>query len=602
MIPDSLSPIANHLWQSTLFACAAWLLTLALRKNSALVRHWIWVTATLKFLVPFSLLIALGSHVPWRGAQAPAGAGVSIALHQVSQPFEPLASYSSEFVAPAAASVVPAIVWTLWGCGFLGVAVSWLIRWRRIDAAVCSGSPVELRLMNQEIPIGAVCSPAFIEPGIFGAFRPILLLPEGITERLTPEQWKVVIAHELCHVRRRDNLIGLIQMFVETVFWFHPMTWWIGKRIVEERERACDEEVLRLGNEPRVYARSILKVCELYLESPMPCVPGVSGANLRMRIETILNGRIAKNLNGGAKALLAAAGLFAVAAPIAIGLLDGVTVRAQTVSPTLRFEVASVRLATSRGLRSSGVPGPKNNDPGRFSAQLNLMNLVLIAYDLPLYRVTGPDDVFDQQRQFEIEAKMPADTTREQFNVMLQNLLTDRLGLKVHWATKDIDMYAMVVAKGGPKLKLAAPDPAQGSDDDSKKGGTLPNRVGDNGFPIPPPGNGPWMGGAPGGKMGLRGHNQTAEEMAHYIGMRTLDGPVADTTGLAGLTGKYDYTIFWSGPATTAALGFSPDADPADGPSIFDAVQEQLGLKIEKRKGPVQMLVVDHVEKKPTEN
>jgi bla regulator protein BlaR1 len=601
MIPESLFPIANHLWQSTLFACAAWLLTLALRKNSARVRHWVWVAATLKFLVPFSLLIALGSHVPWGAAQASPQASVSIALHQVSQPFAPPASLSSEAVTPAAASVVPEIVWTLWACGFLGVAVSWLIRWRRIEAAVRAGSPVSLDVVNLGIPIGAICSPAFIEPGIFGVFRPVLLLPEGITERLTPEQWKAVIAHELCHVRRRDNLIGLMQMFIETVFWFHPLTWWIGKRIFEERERACDEEVLRLGNEPRVYARSILKICELYLESPVACVAGVSGSNPRMRIEAILNQRIVKNVNGATKALLAAAGLFAVAAPIAIGLLDGVTVRAQTVSPTLRFEVASVRLAPppdgrTLARRSSGVPGPNNTDPGRFSARLDLLNLVLIAYDIPLYRLSEQSDLYLER--LDVEAKMPIDTTREQFDVMLQNLLADRLGLKVHWATQQIDMYHLVVAKGGPKLKLAAPDPPQGSDDDSKKGGPLPQRVGDDGFPIPPPGNGPWMGGAPGGKMGLRGHNETAADMARAFGIRATGGPVTDATGL---TGKYDYTIFWSGPATTAALGFNP-ADEPDGPSIFDAVQDQLGLKIEKRKGPVQMLVVDHVEKKPTEN
>jgi uncharacterized protein (TIGR03435 family) len=76
---------------------------------------------------------------------------------------------------------------------------------------------------------------------------------------------------------------------------------------------------------------------------------------------------------------------------------------------------------------------------------------------------------------------------------------------------------------------------------------------------------------------------------------------VADTTGLAGLTGKYDYTNFWSNPATTAALGINPAIEP-DGPSIFEAVQEQLGLKIEKRKLPAQVLVVDHVQKTPTEN
>jgi bla regulator protein BlaR1 len=595
MIPESLSPIANHLWQSTLFACAAWLLTLALRKNSARVRHLIWVAAALKFLAPFSLLIALGSHVPWRAAQASPQASVSIALDQVSQPFALPASSSTVVVTAAArASMVPAMVWTLWVCGLLGVGATWLIRWRRISTAVRTGSPVQLG-----IPIRAICSPAFIEPGIFGVFRPTLLLPEGITERLTPEQWKAVVAHELCHVRRRDNLVGLMQMFVETVFWFHPLTRWIGQQMFLERERACDEEVVKLGNEPRVYARGILKVCELYLESPVPCVAGVSGSNLRMRIEAILNGRIVKNLNGRTKALLAAAGLFAVAAPIVIGLLDGVTLRAQTVSPELRFEVASVKPAVpdprAPGLRSSGVPGPSNKDPGRFSARLDVMNLILMAYDIPLYRLSDPAG---GAPLVDVEAKMPVNTTREQFNVMLQNLLADRFGLKVHWTSKDIDMYTLTVAKGGPKLKLAAPDPPQGSEDDSKKGGPLPNRVGDDGFPIPPPGNGAWMGGAPGGKMGMRMHNETSTELAHSIGMRTLDGPLTDATGL---TGKYDYTVFWSNPATTAALGFNPAIEP-DGPSIFDAVQDQLGLKIEKRKSPAQVLVVDHVEKKPTEN
>ncbi len=587
MIPESLSPIANHLWQSTLFACAAWLLTLALRKNPARVRHWVWVMASMKFLLPFSLLIALGSHVPWRAAQAPAGASVSIALHQVSQPFAPAADSSPVVMTAAArASVVPAIVWTLWACGFLGVAVSWLIRWRRVSSAVRAGSPVQLGL-----PIRAISSPAFIEPGIFGVFQPILLLPEGVTKRLTPEQWKAIVAHELCHVRRRDNLIGVIQMFVETVFWFHPMAWWIGKRIFEERERACDEEVLKLGNEPRVYARGILKVCELYLESPLPCVAGVSGSNLRLRIEAILNGRIVKNLSGATKALLAAAVLFAVGAPIVIGLLDGVTLRAQTVSPTLAFEVASVKLASSPGLRRSGVPGPGNTDPGRFSAQLQLFNLIMMAYDIPLYRLEQDDRVTPE---FEIEAKMPADTTREQFNVMLRNLLADRLGLKAHWITKDINTYVLTVAKGGPKLKLAAPDSPQTSDNPYAS----PQKVGEDGFPMPPPGNSDWMGAGTDGKMGMRRHNQTAAELAHEIGMRTLDGPLTDATGL---TGKYDYTILWSRPATNAAMGFNPAIEP-DGPSIFDAVQEQLGLKIEKRKTPTQVLVVDHVEKKPTEN
>ena len=102
--------------------------------------------------------------------------------------------------------------------------------------------------------------------------------------QLTPDQLEAVFAHELCHVRRRDNLTAALHMIVEAVFWFHPLVWWLGARMVDERERACDEDVLRLGGEPQVYAESVLKVCEFYLESPVACVAGVTGSNLQKRM------------------------------------------------------------------------------------------------------------------------------------------------------------------------------------------------------------------------------------------------------------------------------------------------------------------------------
>jgi hypothetical protein len=129
-----------------------------------------------------------------------------------------------------------------WALGFLGISGAWWIRWRRIRDAVHAGSHPQL-----EIPIRAVSSPTSLEPGVFGVLRPVLMLPEGMFDRLTPPQVEAIIAHALCHVRHRDNLVTALHMFVETVFWFLPLLWWVGKRIVEERERACDEEVLRLG-------------------------------------------------------------------------------------------------------------------------------------------------------------------------------------------------------------------------------------------------------------------------------------------------------------------------------------------------------------------
>ena len=98
-----------------------------------------------------------------------------------------------------------------------------------------------------------------------GIFRPTLLLPQGIESHLTPLQLEAVLQHEMAHIHRRDNLTGLIHRAVEVLFWFHPLVWWIGARLVEARERACDEAVLRSGIEPEAYGEGILKICELYL-------------------------------------------------------------------------------------------------------------------------------------------------------------------------------------------------------------------------------------------------------------------------------------------------------------------------------------------------
>ena len=304
--------VANHLWQSTLFAGVAWLLTLALRNNRARVRHWVWLAASCKFLVPLSALIALGGHIQWRSVPEAAQSNIAIAIDEVSQPFTaPVLPSRQDRPSP---SHLYDVLCTVWALGFLGISGAWWIRWRRIRDAVYAGLPLPLKT-----PVPAICSPVLVEPAIFGVVRPVLLLPEGIFDRLTPAQLDSIVAHELCHVRHRDNFMAAMHMFVETVFWFHPLVWWVGKHIVAERERACDEEVLRLGSDPRIYAEGILNVCKLYVESPLPCVAGATGPDLKRRIEAIMANRVGHGLTRAKKLLLAIAGIAALAVPVVIG-------------------------------------------------------------------------------------------------------------------------------------------------------------------------------------------------------------------------------------------------------------------------------------------
>jgi uncharacterized protein (TIGR03435 family) len=329
MIPNDFLPIANHLWQSTLFAATAGLLTLFLRNNRAHVRFGLWLAASVKFLVPFSLLMLVGGLMGRHSAILPSPASVPVIVEQVNEPFVGEITRTAAATVPgskAGTSFVPVFV-ALWAIGCGAFVLSWGMRWRRMKIAVRAASPVPL-----DLGVPVMSSASIFEPGVFGVFRPVLLLPAGIGDRLAPTELQAILAHELCHVRRRDNLWAVMHMVVEAVFWFHPLVWWLGTRLIDERERACDEDVLRRGSEAEAYAEGILKVCEFYLQSPLECAAGVTGSNLKKRIEAIMANRPKLNLNLSKKAGLVFAGLVAIATPVILGITHATELRAQAQS------------------------------------------------------------------------------------------------------------------------------------------------------------------------------------------------------------------------------------------------------------------------------
>jgi uncharacterized protein (TIGR03435 family) len=319
--------LVNHLWQSTLVAGIAWLLAFILRGNPARTRYWVWMIASLKFLIPFSLFVAGGEWLRSMVATPIQRPGLAAVMEQITQPF-PQAASSAAVVsigaAPLAASqpdsllplILPPVLIAVWLCGFLIVAFSWIRGWLQVRAAVRTSSPMT---MLAEVPV--LSSSRMLEPGIFGIVDPVLLLPEGIVDRLTAAQLGAIVAHEMSHVRRRDNLTAVLHMVVEAFFWFHPAVWWIKAHLLEERERACDEAVLQAGNEAGIYAESILNVCKFYVESPLTCMSGVTGSDLKRRIVRIMTEQVAQKLDLSRKLLLGMAGVVALAAPIILGLM-----------------------------------------------------------------------------------------------------------------------------------------------------------------------------------------------------------------------------------------------------------------------------------------
>jgi uncharacterized protein (TIGR03435 family) len=274
----------------------------------------------------------------------------------------------------------------------------------------------------------------------------------------------------------------------------------------------------------------------------------------------------------------------------------------QTPPAKPQFEVASVKLAANdeKGdgrfprlpmmremMRNNRPPGTiPMRDPGRIRLESwTLLDLIAAAYSVPVSQVSGPAWLGDQD--FDVEAKLPEGAKKEDLNAMLQSLLEERFGLKVHRSTQTKQGYALVVSKNGPKLKPAEPPPAPalGLTEEEQKAkskqqvqtnlAAMTKRMQEsreNGTPLTGLNTASWS-------------SVTTEELVPRLA-RLAEAPVVDETGL---TGKYSVRIeTWKNP-------------DVPGGTVFDAV-EKLGLKLESRKLMVETVVVDQVSKVPTAN
>ena len=615
----ALDALANHLWQSTVIAGAIALLALFFRRNRAHVRHALWLAASIKFLVPFAALIAVGRLFSWRTTPVslpelvlPAGA--------IAQPFSQVAWQGPLFTAAASPQTAVSLeswLLVLWAIGAGVLSAVWFARWRRIARIVSNGSVIEtgrevelLRALERRAGRGQsltlVSSESSLEPGVFGLLRPLLLWPRGISERLTDQQVKTILAHELSHVRRHDNVSAAVHMLVQATFWFHPLVWWVGARLLEERERACDEDVLRLGSDPAIYAESILRTCEFHIESPLPCVAGVTGADLQRRIEQIMRHDGVRFLTFRHKVLLAVTTLLVVVAPLAAGAFQAggwsgelsAAPQAPAASPT--FEVASIKPNNSgtNFINFGMAPG------GRFTANnTTVRELIRFAYTVQPFQMEGGPDWIGSER-YDVMAKAPEGMQIGQarlmdggpLNLMMRALLANRFKLVVESTKKEMPVFELVMARAdrrlGPRLKQSDSD-CEAMRAAARAGGPPPALAAP-----PEPGQPPPCG------LMIRPGNIAVGGFPIAEFARTLSQNVGriviDKTGLQG---NYAFTVDYTpeqmpgnGGTPPAGAPSLPPIDP-NGPSIYTALQEQLGLKLQQARAPVDMIVIKSIER-----
>jgi len=276
----------------------------------------------------------------------------------------------------------------------------------------------------------------------------------------------------------------------------------------------------------------------------------------------------------------------------------------------MEFDAVSVKPAETRGGATGIRGGPGSNDPGRVTMpRIPPAYLIFIAYDLWSDQLQGPAWITnDSDHLFNISATMPATTTKEQYCGMLRNLLAERFHLTFHHETQARPGYDLTVLPGGPKFQQYAPGqsdtgagPAAGTDA--------------NGFRVMLP-NQPTYATQLRTQSGLvrLSYRNTMGMFTRFIGAQMSPNRggasnepqprIADKSGLAGSWDiRLEYQIPPLNPNAPSPLDGAAQAATPEGPNIFAAVQQQLGLKLQKVKDvPIDVLVVDHIDLTPTAN
>jgi uncharacterized protein (TIGR03435 family) len=566
---NTFALVLNSLWQAAAIAAVMWVVLRSMPRVNAATRYVIWWAVLLVvLLLPLAtVMIPRHNTVPAAVVASATGAAVN--------PLMPEAAMTAIVtLRPEPSSKWPVLIMVIWCAVFLYSLVRIACSWRYLRAikSRAKSFPRTLPAIGRDARL--LLSAEVSSPMAVGFLKPAVILPESLPSDLESAELDYVLLHESAHLARFDDWTNLAARLLAGALAFHPVALWILRQIEREREIACDEWVVARTGQARDYAASLARMCELRSSEEQALATGIFGRHSKTvrRIELLLKpGREFSSHASISRIAWSCVALLALWA----GTSRAPHLVAFAQQPTRpSFEAASIKPGDPdegrRGIGTRGIQFEAFNYP--------LKDMIGFAYDVQAHQIFGGPKWIDSDL-FTIVARpsagipLPDDPDPDRrvgFNVaiklMLQSLMEERFKLAVHRETRMGPIYELVVAMGGSKLKETA-----GSD----------GRWGLFGS-----GQGAWTA-----------NNVSIVSLVHLLSER-LGRPVSDKTGLIG---KYDFKLTYVPEPTQQVFGAPPPETlpPVDSnaPSIFTALQEQLGLKLESARGSVEVLVIDNAER-----
>ncbi len=542
-----LDAVINSLWQAVAVAGLVWLALRFLPRINAATRYAIWWAALAVVLVlPVApaVLHAKRSHPRTAAAAAPAAAGPAL-------PAVPAAEPVIITVTPGRTAKWPLAVLVVWGAillfrlGQIGRSYFYLRGVKR-RAAV---SPIPLPAAGRRADL--LISRDVLSPMAVGFLRPAVILPESLLGELSEPEREYVLLHEMAHLAGYDDWSNLAMRILGGALALHPVAIWILRRIEREREMVCDDWVVARTSDARPYAATLARLFELrWARRSEVLASGLFGRGTRVgnRIERLLRrGQMFSPHVSGTRAVI---GMAVLSALMFAGSLTPRWI-AFAREPLAAFDVASVK--PSRGAARSMRSTPR----GIQYTGVTLMECIAEAYQVRYGQISGGQI---SREKYDIDARAPNEITKEQSRQMLQALLADRFKLRLHHETKVMPVYRLIAVNTEHSFRKSATDAA----------GSMA-RSGD----------------------GFQFRNMSMPLFSAILSGR-LGRPVLDQTGVQG---AFDFALSLDPAESPAGAESRSAANDWAFSSIFTDIQKQLGMKLEPDKGPVEYLVVDHVEK-----